>query len=303
MTDQGRSIPTASAVKTVPAAGAALATENGSRAGLRADLPVGVFDSGVGGISVLRRLVDQLPGEDFCFFGDSANAPYGTRPPRQVLDLSRTIVGRFLAMPVKAIVIACNTATSAAAATLRAEHPGLPIIGIEPAVKPALEYVRAHGGDVVVMATPLTLREKKFSDLLDRLGAGLRVHRLPAPDLVEAVEAGKNEDPATEEYLRGLLAPYLPTMGALVLGCTHYPFALPLFEKILGPDIPVYDGARGVARQLRRELAAHDLLRGRDGGGHVSFASSLRGKAPIDLSERLFSMDLDRWPSVNPDWR
>ena len=269
----------------------------------RADLPVGVFDSGVGGISVLRRLVDELPGEDFRFFGDSANAPYGTRPPQQVLDLSRAIVGRFLALPVKAIVIACNTATSAAAATLRAEHPGLPILGIEPAVKPALEYVRAHGGDVVVMATPLTLREKKFSDLLGRLGAGLRVHRLPAPDLVEAVEAGKNEDPATEDYLRGLLAPYLPTMGALVLGCTHYPFALPLFEKILGPDIPVYDGARGVARQLRRELAAHDLLRGRDSGGHVSFASSLPGKAPIDLSERLFSMDLDRWPSVNPDWR
>ncbi len=255
-----------------------------------ADLPIGVFDSGVGGISVLRRLVQRLPGEDFLFFGDSANAPYGTRTPDDVLRLSEAIVDRFLQVPVKAVVIACNTATSAAASTLRAAHPDLPTLGIEPAVKPALEYVRAHGGDVVVMATPLTLREKKFADLLDRLGAGVRVHRLPAPRLVELVEAGKADDPATERYLRGLLAPYMPDLGALVLGCTHYPFALPLFRRIVGPGVPIFDGADGVARQLRRELDAHGLLRARQAGGTVGFDNSDPGQ--IALGHKLFMADL-----------
>ena len=258
----------------------------------RAELPIGVFDSGVGGISVLKRLVARLPGEDFRFFGDSANAPYGTRPPQEVLGLSEAIVDRFLALPVKAIVIACNTATPAASATLRQEHPEIPIIGIEPAVKPALEYVRAHGGDVVVMATPLTLRERKFADLLERLHAGTRVHRLPAPELVEFVEAGKNTAPETEDYLRGLLEPFLPDLGALVLGCTHFPFAWPLFRSIVGLGVPIIDGGDGVARELRRELDSRGLLRDRESGGSVDFSNSEKGQDKLDLSRRLFAMRL-----------
>lgn len=259
----------------------------------RADLPIGVFDSGVGGISVLRRLVADLPGEDFRFFGDSANAPYGTRTPEDVLRLSSAIVEKFLALPVKAIVIACNTATSAAAATLRREHPDLPIIGIEPAVKPALSFVRAHGGDVVVMATPLTLRERKFAELLGRLGAGLRVHKVPAPRLVELVEAGQAVSSESEEYVRTLLSPYLDHLGALVLGCTHYPFALPVFRKIVGKNIPIFDGADGVARQLRRELTAAGTLRNREKGGSVVFGNSA-GRQQIELSHHLFTVDLGR---------
>lgn len=263
---------------------------NGAGTDSRADRPIGVFDSGVGGISVLKRLVRRLPGEDFLFFGDSANAPYGTRTKEEVLGLSEAIVRRFLDVPVKAIVIACNTATSAAAATLRREHPQLPILGIEPAAKPALAWTREHGGDVVVMATPLTLREEKFSALLDRLKAGTRVHRLPAPDLVELVEAGKNTDPATEEYLRGLLKPYLPDLGALVLGCTHFPFAWPLFRAIIGPDVPIFDGGDGVARELVRELGARGILRDRTSGGTVRFDNSDPGQ--IELGRRLFGMEL-----------
>lgn len=257
----------------------------------RANLPIGVFDSGLGGISVLRELVATLPGEDFRFFGDSANAPYGTRPPADVVRLSQAIVDRFLSIPVKAIVIACNTATSAAAATLRSEHPDLPIIGIEPAVKPALSYVREHGGDVVVMATPLTLQEKKFADLLQRLGARLRVHKVLAPDLVEFVEKGQSLSPQAEQYIRGLLDPYRGSLGALVLGCTHYPFARPLFRKIIGPSIPIFDGSDGAARQLRRELQADHILRDRADGGSVNFENSA-GQAQVDLSRKLFTMDL-----------
>jgi glutamate racemase len=256
--------------------------------------PIGVFDSGVGGISVLKRLVVHLPHEHFDFFGDSANAPYGTRPAQQVRDLSEAIVNHFMDMGVKAIVIACNTATSAAAQTLRVEHPDMPIIGIEPAVKPAVEHARQVGGDVVVMATQLTLAEKKFADLLHRVQGSVPVHKVPAPQLVELVEAGKTDTPETEQYLRSLLNPYLPTMSSLVLGCTHYPFAKPLFRRIVGPSVQIIDGSDGVARELDRQLRARSLSAPDSQTGSVRFANSAPGDTQIKLSERLFAMDLGR---------
>ncbi len=255
---------------------------------------IGVFDSGVGGISVLKQLVAHLPHENFDFFGDSANAPYGTRPPEQVLHLSEVIVRHFLDMGVKAIVIACNTATSAAAHDLRAQYPDLPILGIEPAVKPAVEHARRVGGDVVVMATQLTLAETKFARLLERVQGSVPVHKVPAPQLVELVEAGKMDAPETERYLRSLLAPYLASMSSLVLGCTHYPFVKPVLRRIVGPSVQIIDGSDGVARELDRQLQARHLAAPATQTGVVRFANSAPGDTQIKLSDRLFHMDLGR---------
>ena len=187
-----------------------------SQSSLR-DCPVGVFDSGMGGISVLRELRAQLPGENIIYYGDTAHAPYGTKPPSEVMDRVRQVMALLMERQAKAVLIACNTATSVAAATLRAEL-SLPIIGMEPALKPASEL--RHGGRILVMATPLTLRLPKFQALMARYGEG--AIPLPCPGLMELVEEGELDGPEVEDYLTRLLTPYRHTpLYAVVLGCTH----------------------------------------------------------------------------------
>ena len=187
------------------------------------DRPVGIFDSGVGGVSVLRELRAQLPLENVVYYGDTAHAPYGTKPPEVVMARVRQVMAELLNRNVKAVVIACNTATSVAAATLRAEMT-LPIIGMEPALKPA--YQLRHGGQVLVMATPLTLRLPKFAALMARYGEG--ASPLPCPGLMELVEAGHLNDAEVTAYLTQLFAPYAHTaVDAVVLGCTHCVFEAP----------------------------------------------------------------------------
>lgn len=249
--------------------------------------PVGIFDSGVGGISVLRAAVRELPHEDFCYFGDSANAPYGPRSTTEVQQLSEAVVTHLLTKNVKAIVIACNTATSAAAALLRQKYPALPIIGIEPAVKPAVEH--HPGQQVVVMATPLTLREKKFTQLAQRYREQADIVPLAAPDLVEFVEAGATDTPAVHDYLHGLLKPYAQTAAAVVLGCTHFPFVRAAIAQEVRPGTPIIDGGAGTARELRRQLEAKDLLNPQQLAGRVSFENSTATPEMIQLSERLFN--------------
>ena len=231
---------------------------------------IAVFDSGVGGISVLRHLVKQMPRERFLYYGDSANAPYGTRSVEQVQQLSLAVTEKLMAQGIKALVVACNTATAAAVDLLRARYPQMIVVGIEPAVKLAAD--RFPGGTVGVMATPLTIDSEKLHKLEDRWKAQCNIIALPAPGLVELVERGKAVSDESEDLLRPLLEPYTDKLDAVVLGCTHYPFAAPVIQKLLGAKTVLLDGGEGTARETRRRLAAADLLR--SGEGSIQFQSS-----------------------------
>ena len=231
---------------------------------------IAVFDSGVGGISVLRHLRQLLPNERFLYFGDSANAPYGSRPTEEVRRLTLFAAENLFSQGCKALVVACNTATSAAIDDLRQKYPEKIIVGIEPALKPAV--TRHEGGCVGVLATEVTLREEKFSRLLTHYGEKCQVLRLPAPGLVELIEQGKAESEETEALLRKILMPHLGILDALVLGCTHYPFVSAALRRIVGEEVALYDGGAGTARETHRRLAAAGLLR--EGNGEVIWQTS-----------------------------
>lgn len=226
---------------------------------------IAVFDSGVGGASVLRHLRRMMPGEDFLYYGDDANAPYGIRSTGQVRQMTLSVVENLLqTYPVKALVVACNTATSAAIEDLRQKYPDLIVIGIEPALKMAAD--RFPGGHIGIMATEVTLREKKLNDLMARFAEHCTISRICAPGLVELVEQGLGEDRRTEDLLAPILSPYRGKLDALVLGCTHYPFAQGPIRRILGDGTLLLDGGEGTARQTRRRLAEENLLYPGDGG-------------------------------------
>lgn len=247
---------------------------------------IAVFDSGVGGISVLQHLVRQMPGENYLYFGDSANAPYGTRSTQDVRRLTLAAVGELYdRYPIKALVLACNTATAAAVADLRRRWPERIILGIEPALKLAADHF--PGGRVGVMATQVTLREEKFDTLLHRWDHQCAVAKIPAPGLVELVEAGKADGPEAEDLLRHILGPYVGQLDALVLGCTHFPFAAPAIRRILGPEVALLDGGDGTARQTKHRLEEAALLE--QGTGEVIFTNSQPGRAMLELSQRLFT--------------
>lgn len=254
------------------------------------DAPIVVFDSGLGGISVLRALVQELPSERFVYFGDSANAPYGTRSTPKIRRLTLDCLTRLERdFGFKAAVIACNTATSAAIGLLR-ERFSQPIIGIEPALKLAAE--RHPGGTVAVLATQTTLREKKYAALAAQYAGRCRVVNLPCPRLVELVEAGEANGPAAERYLRRTLARFLKEPpDAVVLGCTHFPFAAPLLRRLLPESTELLDGSRGTACQTRRLLAQNGLLRAQ-GPGSVEFFSSLDTPEQLARAQAMFTAEL-----------
>ena len=231
---------------------------------------IGVFDSGLGGISVLRHLRRLLPGERFLYYGDSAHAPYGTKSREEVKALSFAVAEKLMTQGLKALVVACNTATSAAIRDLREAYPDLIVVGIEPALKPAAD--RFPGGTIGVMATPMTLQEEKFAGLLSRYGENCRVYRLPAPGLVALIEAGKGDSPEAEALLRALFATVGQPLDALVLGCTHYPFAEKAIRRVLGDRAALLDGGEGTARETRRRLAEADLLE--NGPGQIRMENS-----------------------------
>jgi len=223
--------------------------------------PIGVFDSGVGGISTLGAMVRLMPGESFIYYGDTRHAPYGTKTTEEVIACVRRVVNLLLEERIKALVIACNTATGAAAAVLR-EELSIPVIGMEPALKPAWEA--GGGGAILVMATPLTLRQEKFSRLMERYGEN--AVPLACPGLMELVE--QENDAGAETYLRTLFSQWdLNRVSAVVLGCTHYVFLRPMIRRMLPGHILITDGNEGTARQLRRVLERNNLLSAAEQGG------------------------------------
>lgn len=252
----------------------------------RRNCPIGVFDSGLGGISILRGLTKVLPEEKFIFYGDSAHAPYGEKPVEEVQKLCLAITGKMLSVPVKAIVIACNTATSAAGAMLRNRYPELPIIGVEPAIKPAAEHYPDK--NILVMATPVTLHLEKYRSLSERLEDKTTFIPVECPGLAAAIEKGDPDSPEIHALLEKFLGPYVGKADALVLGCTHYPFIRKQIRSILG-EIPMFDSTDGTARELKRVLEKKDLL-SEEKDGTVVFDSSRKTERELEVYRNFYAM-------------
>jgi glutamate racemase len=221
--------------------------------------PVAVFDSGVGGLSVLRYLRAQLPHEQIIYLADQANVPYGSRSLAEIRAFSEAITQYLLKLDAKIIVVACNTASGAALTHLRQTFPGVPFVGMEPAVKPAAQQTKS--GKVGVLATTGTFESQRYEALMARFAQGVDVFENPCRGLVDLIESGNLDGIETETLLRACVSPMLAEgVDTLVLGCTHYPFVRPLLEKIAGPDVTIIDPAPAVARQTARLLQQHELL-------------------------------------------
>lgn len=224
--------------------------------GLDKKSKIGIFDSGLGGLSVLHTLSELLPNESFIYIGDSKNAPYGTKTKEEVFELSKKICDDLIAYDVKAIVIACNTATSAAVSQLRDLY-SIPIIGMEPAIKPALKQ---SSGPVVVIATEMTLKEEKFLKLVDSLDDGYRIVKLPAPEWVDCVENHMADVQYVETCVDSFLMQHIPKAQNIVLGCTHYIFLKDYIRSYYDDKIEIFDGNVGTALQLKNTLESLDCL-------------------------------------------
>ena len=254
----------------------------------RAERPIGVFDSGVGGLSVLRHVRAMLPGEDLLYVADSAHAPYGDKSAQFIEARAMAIAEFLVARDAKALVVACNTATAAAIAALR-QRFDLPIVGMEPAVKPAAEATRS--GVIGVLATSGTLDSGKFAELVRRFGSQARVIVQPCPGLVEQVELGDLAGPLTRRLLEGFVAPLLDAgADTLVLGCTHFPFLEPLLRELVGGEVAIIESGAAVARQLVRRLAEADFSPGiAPASGHESSQKLRFLSARPQATERFFS--------------
>ncbi len=247
--------------------------------------PIGFFDSGVGGISVMKRAVEFLPTENYIYFGDSKNAPYGVKNVDEVRKLTFNAMKFFIAQGVKAVVIACNTATSAAIKELR-ETYDMPIIGIEPAIKPAVESKK--NGKIIIMATPMTLSEKKFNNLMGKYDKEKEIIKLPAPGLVEFIENGVLDGNEIVEFLRDILKPYLQSeISTIVLGCTHYPFVKEVIQKIVGQNVDIIDGSCGTVKELNRKLEEFNLVNDQKNNGYIKIFNSSGDERIIELCKTL----------------
>jgi glutamate racemase len=219
---------------------------------------IGIFDSGVGGLSVLREIRKQLPNEPVIFLADQAHVPYGSRTLEEVRRFSVAITRHLLAQGAKLIVVACNTASAAALHPLRQTFPEIPFVGMEPAVKPAAEH--SHSRVVGVLATPATFQGALYASVVERFAQDVTLLQHTLPGLVQQIEAGELDAPETRRILEEALLPMLEQdIDTVVLGCTHYPFVIPLIKDIVGPDVRVIDPAPAVARQTARLLQANGL--------------------------------------------
>jgi glutamate racemase len=248
--------------------------------------PIGVFDSGAGGLSVLRQIHVLLPHESLLYAADTAHIPYGDKTPAYVRGRVNEVAGRLVELGAKALVVACNTATAAAVESLR-QRFAMPVVGMEPGVKPAVECSRS--GVVGILATEGMVRSNRMADLVQRFARDREVIIQPCPGLVEQVERHALHTPETVRLLQGYLAPII-ARGAdtLVLGCTHYPFLLPAITQLLGPAVSVIDTAPAIARQLQSQLQRHALLNHEGAPGGVRFFSTGDTQAQAELFSRLW---------------
>lgn len=229
---------------------------------------IGILDSGVGGLSVLRHVQALLPQENLIYVADQANVPYGPRPAAEVQGFSRGITRFLLAQGAKLIIVACNTASAAALTDLRQTFPYIPFVGMEPAVKMGAATTRS--GKVGVMATAGTFESQRYASLMHRFAQDVQLYQNPCRGLVELIEAGQTEGSATAALLQEVLAPMLAAgIDTLILGCTHYPFVLPLLQTVVGPDVTIIDPAPAVARQAKRVLQSDNTLQPAGGSGAV----------------------------------
>lgn len=247
---------------------------------------IGIFDSGMGGLSVLNLAATKLPNENFIYYGDSLNAPYGTKSKEELVDLCIEICDYLISRNVKTIIIACNTATSAAVDILRNKYD-IPIIGMEPALKPAIE--NNIDGIVAVMATPMTLKEEKFNRLLSKTEANNKIYKIPAPKIVELVEKGVTEGIEMDE----VLAEYFEEISnenidSIVLGCTHFVFIKESILKYFDDNINLYDGNEGTVNQLIRILNEIELMEKNTDvkSGNIELINT-GGEAYMEVSRKL----------------
>ena len=252
--------------------------------------PIGIFDSGVGGISVLRALRQQIPDESVLYFGDQGHIPYGPRAMEQIRQFSEAITRFLLEQGAKIIVVACNTASAAALQYLREIFPEVPFVGMEPAVKPAAE--RTHTGKVGVLATPATFQGALYASVVERFANGVELFQDTCPGLVQQIEQGNLEGPEVRRILEAALQPMLEKdIDTVVLGCTHYPFVIPLIQEIVGENVRVIDPAPAVARQTGRLLEARAMRNGSGAKSEVKLYTSgdpetLRSLLPRLLGEK-----------------
>jgi len=221
--------------------------------------PIGIFDSGIGGLTVLRAIYQLMPDEPLLYLADQAHVPYGPRRLEEVRHFSEVITRYLLDQGARLIVVACNTASAAALKYLRSIFPDVPFVGMEPAVKPAAEHTRS--GVVGVLATPATFQGELYASVVERFGQGVKLLQHTCPGLVAQIESGALESSETRRILEEALRPMLEQgIDTVVLGCTHYPFVIPLIQQIAGQGVRVIDPAPAVARQVQRLLVASNLL-------------------------------------------
>jgi len=250
---------------------------------------IGIFDSGVGGLSVLRAIRTQMPEESVIYFGDQGHIPYGSRSMEQIRKFSEAIAKFLLEQNVKLIVVACNTASAAALKNLREKFSDTPFVGMEPAVKPAAEHTQT--GKVGVLATPATFQGALYASVVERFANGVELLQSTCPGLVQEVERGNLNGEEPRRILNDALIPMLEkNIDTVVLGCTHYPFMIPLIQQIVGENVRVIDPAPAVAKQVRRVLEAKGLKKESDGRGEVKLYTSgdpeqLRSLLPMLLGE------------------
>lgn len=252
--------------------------------------PIGIFDSGVGGLSVLRAIREQIPRETIIYLGDQEHIPYGPRPMEQIRGFSAAITNFLLDQHVKIVVVACNTASAAALKYLRESFPHVQFVGMEPAVKPAVEHTRT--GRVGILATPATFQGALYASVVERFAQGVELFQNTCSGLVQEIEKGSLEGDRTRAILEDALLPMLEkNIDTVVLGCTHYPFVIPVIERIVGENVRVIDPAPAVARQVRRLLEAGGKLNPLPAAGKVKFYTSgdpmaLSALLPVLLGER-----------------
>ncbi|HSM99243.1 MAG TPA: glutamate racemase [Gallionella sp.] len=258
---------------------------------MNAKNPIGVFDSGVGGLSVLREIRRELPGEDLLYVADSGHAPYGDKSAQLIEARAVAIVEFLLSRHAKAIVVACNTATGVAIDMLRARFT-VPIVAMEPAVKPAVTHTRS--GVIGVLATSRTIASDNFAKLHERFGADAKILMQACPGLVEQVEAGDLSSDRSRALVERYVAPLLEqNADTIVLGCTHYPFLVPLIREIAGPAVAIIDPSAAIARELRRRLERANLLSGERRTGQDRFWTSARTDTARLVISQLWKTDVD----------